>query len=235
MVLAFSFGCDSEPQDPRPSAECLQAVPRDRTRHVALDGRAFDVALAGDRYLVATSRGVASVDPCTFEVSVLCHDEVGVRALSVTRERVEYLRHDDTPGTCDLAGGRLDVEPGVAARVGRLSEHGGTRADVRGRVVMLHPVGELPRSLRLDHEALSVALSTNGRELAAGDSAGTVTFFTVPGGLRRDSWQALRSHAYAVAYDHARERILAAGGEGALALRRRAHSGGTPYIGAGAP
>jgi hypothetical protein len=59
-----------------------------------------------------------------------------------------------------------------------------------------------------------------------------VTFFTIPGGLRRERWNALPSHAYAVAYDGERERIIAVGGGRMLASAaadgRRARRGPRP-------
>jgi len=225
LALAFAWaGCVLAGCADGAAEACVDAVDAERTRHVSIPARAYDVEVHARGYVLGTSRGVMRLDPCTFEVSLVCDDVDGVRELAITGELAEYTTLDGSLGACDLARALVSrPRAGAAARIAsrRTSSGAGATSRIRAGRAELAPRGEKTRTLRTPGDPLGTALSPDGRELAVSDTRGTVTFFTVPGGLVRARWQALESNAYAVAYDRARHRVLSVGGPGSLSVRRR--------------
>lgn len=202
---------------PGTAAICPDAHATRRTRHVILEGRAYDLAIdRAGRYVVASSRGVLAIDPCTLDVVAKCRDRHGARDLSVGDDgRITYTRADGSARACDLSTGRV-AHPSPGAREVRNDDDRVVWVE-RDRAWMRNGAGE-PFALRFSDGVLATAVDPDDGGIAVSDRNGIVSLYS-PAGLFRTRYRAHARNAYGLAWDGLNRRVVTVGGAGELALR----------------
>lgn len=191
---------------------CGGNLPLDRTQHVTLDARAYDLAIhPNGNYVVGLSSGVATIDACRLIAIGRCADDDGAYSLRVLGDgSVEYVTREGVVRACDPVTGESRSSSAGAQR-----EHAAVR--VEGEQAFL---GDRRAPLRGSDGALDSDVSRDGARAAVSLRDGSVLVYSVASAMPIERYRAHSRNAYAVRFDGVRGRIVTVGGEGELGIRR---------------